>query len=68
MSQLEHLEKVASCRRMLQELLPGLLVGNYSSMDARRIVRDEAAKRIATVDSIADTWAQLEREMELEHE
>lgn len=56
-------EDASRVRRRLQDALPGLLVGNYTPYDAKRIVREEAAKLIDRVDQLANEWADIEAEM-----
>lgn len=56
-------EDASRVRRRLQDALPGLLVGNYTPADAKRIVREEATKSIGRIDQLADEWAAIEAEM-----
>ena len=55
-------EDASKARRRLMEALPGL-VGTFTPYDAKRIVREEAAKLIDRVDQLANEWADIEAEM-----
>lgn len=56
-------EAASRIRRRLEEALPGLLVGNYTPADAKRIVREEMTRRVSGVDQLADEWARFEEIM-----
>lgn len=55
-------EEASMIRRRLVALLPGRLTGNYTSADARRIVREDNPL-IDEVDKLSDEWDRIEEKM-----
>lgn len=50
-------------RRIVEALIPAALPSKWTTVDAKRIAREEAAKFISRVDRLADELAAIECEM-----